>query len=162
MTIRPAKFGDIPRMAELLAEMHALSCYADRGTFEVRELKGFLMTSIQRHGGSNPGATLVLVAEKAGAVEGFLIGLLDRAYHLMKELYATDIFFWLSARADPRDAIRLIETFMKWAEQNPRVIEVRLGITDAIGDFERIAVLYRRLGLQQTGVMYGKRFDRAA
>lgn len=152
--IRPARFGDIPRMAELLAEMHARSIYVGRGTFEVRELKGWLMSMIQRHGSPHPGGTLVNVAEQNGVVEGFLVGLLDRCYHLMRELSATDVFFYVSERGDPRDATRLLEAFLKWAMGNERVIEVKMGATNAIADPDRTARLYERAGLQKCGVIY--------
>jgi len=154
MTIRAAKFGDIPALAALMCEMHARSCYAGRAELDLKATKGLFFNAIQRHGGSVAGSTLANVAERDGTVEGFLIGVLDNCYHVLVELMATDLFTYVSERGDPRDAIRLLEAFMKWAKANPRVIEVRLGATNAIGDFERTAVLYKRIGLEQCGGLY--------
>lgn len=154
MTIRSAKFGDIPRLTELMQEMHTRSCYAARATLDVKATKALFMASIQRHGSHHVGGTSVEVAEKDGVVEGFLIGILDRCYHVLSQLMATDLFFYLSERGDPRDAMRLLNGFVTWAKGNPAVIEVRMGATNAIGDFERTSVLYRRAGLERCGEMY--------
>lgn len=154
--IRPARFADIPVLARLLREMHGRSTYAGRATLDDRTSKAFLMNALQRNGGRAPGATLCVVAERGGEVVGFLLGLIDHCYHVLAELYATDLFFYVSAKGDPFDASRLLGAFLKWAETNPRVIEIRMGITDALGDPERTSVLYERYGLERSGLMYGK------
>jgi len=158
--IRPAAFGDIPRLAELLGEMHARSVYAGRAELDVREAKALMLRSIQRHGGRRAGSTLVMVAATDGVVHGFLLGLLDRVYHVLGALLATDVFFYVDGHGDPRDARRLLRALMAWADTNPAVIEVRMGATGAIGDWRRTEKLYQRAGMHQAGVIYERRIAR--
>ena len=37
---------------------------------------------VTRHGGQHEGGALVMVAEHDGQVEGFIVGMLDRVYHI--------------------------------------------------------------------------------
>jgi len=159
MTIRPAKFGDITRMAELMTEMHQKSIYADRCGLDIKLSKALFFNCIQKHGHLHEGGARVVVAEKAGQVEGFLIGMLERVYHVGDKLMATDLFFCTSEAADPRDASRLIDDFLKWAKGNPAVVEVLMGVTNAIGDYSRAEKLYSRKGLSRCGVMYEGRVE---
>lgn len=158
--VREGKFTDIPRIAELLQESHQRSIYAQTATFDPQEAKQLGLRALQRHGHMNNGGTLVLVSETAGVVEGFIIGLLDNVYPCLKELMATDLFFILSERADGNDAREMIKRLMAWAESNPKVIEVHLGVTSAISDWQRTAKFYERLGLVQCGAMYRKEVAR--
>lgn len=160
MSVRAAKFGDIPRLHELMEEAFLGSIYADRGSIDEKVCKGLFMSSMQKHGGPYAGSTLVNVAERNGAVEGFLLGMLDRVYHVGDKLMATDVYFWGSGRSDPRDMLRLLDQFEKWAEASPLCIEIKLGATNAFGDYERVGELYRRKGYQQCGVIYEKRIAR--
>lgn len=154
MTVRPALFADVPRLAELVCEGHARSIYADRGEIDLKETKALFVRSIQRSGGRSEGSTLVLVAEAGGAVEGFIVGLVDRIYHVLDKLYVTDIFFFCTERADPKDARHLLDRLIAWGKSIPGVIEIKLGITDLFGDWRRQEVLYKRAGLKQSGVFY--------
>lgn len=160
MTIRAAKFGDIPRLAELMEEAFRASIYADRGNIDERVCKGLFMNSMQKHGGQYAGSTLVNVCEKNGVVEGFLLGAFDRVYHVGDKLMASDVFFHLSPRADPRDAIRLLNDFLTWAEANPLVVEIKMGVTNILGDWTRLEPLYRRKGFDQCGALFEKRIQR--
>ena len=64
MTVRDAKFAEIPQIADLLVEAHGRSRYAGTDVqVDVRETKALLSRSIQRHGGEHIGSTLVLVAQ---------------------------------------------------------------------------------------------------
>ena len=107
----------------------------------------------QRHGALSDGGTLVLVSECEGVIKGFVIGILDRVYHIGTKLMATDLFTFNSPDGDPRDGLRLIDGLIAWAESN-HVIEIKLGAVDAVGDFERTAKVFRRRGLKQSGVIY--------
>jgi hypothetical protein len=155
--IRPAAFSDVPAMAAVLREAYAASIYADRATFDEREAKSLFVRALQRHGHKTPGGSFVMVAEQAGAVEGFIIGCLERVYHVLEELMATDLFFLCSARADPHDAGRLLKAFTAWAEANPRVIEIHMGVTNAMGDWTKAGRLYQRQGFTEAGALYERR-----
>lgn len=160
MAIRDACFIDIPRLAELAVEFWQRSIYAHNTTLDVIEFKQLMARALHRNGHQNEGGSLVLVAEKGGQIEGFLVGLLDRVYPCLNKLMATDLLFILSERVDGRDAAKMLKRLMAWAESNPKVIEVHLGVTSAIGDWQRTAKLYERLGLEQHGAMFRREFDR--
>ena len=69
----------------------------------------------------------------------------------------TDLVFTFAENAEPRDAMTMIQRVIHWAEANPKVIEVHLGVTDAIGgDWKRVGRMYEHLGLEQCGGMYRK------
>jgi len=144
--IRPAKYSDIPRLVELAKELHGRSRYADYG-LRVAKVKDLIMESIRSGNGC------VFVAEINGIIEGFIVGAIDDLYHILKAKYATDIFFYVSKR-DQRSAPGLLDAFIEWAKIVPSVVSIRLGATDAVGDYERVAKLFARKGLKQEGVMY--------
>ena len=159
MTIRPARFGDIPRLAELMQEMYERSIYRDDCELDIKATKAMLMQAIQRHGGQYDGSTLLLVAEGSGTVEGFIIAALSRLYGIGTKLMAADTHFYVSPGSYPRNAFRLIEGFTAWAEGNKRVIEIDLCATDAVGEFRRTEKLYRRKGFKPFGVILSKRIN---
>lgn len=154
MTVRAAKFADIPAMTQVLADGYARSIYAGTATFDGEATRQLLARALHRHGHQNNGGSLVMVSDKDGSVEGVMIGMLDQVYPVLKELMVSDLLFVFTERADPRDARDMIRQLIAWAEQNPKVVEVHLGVTNAIGDWERTAKLYERLGLQRCGAMF--------
>lgn len=154
MSVRPARFGDIPALYALMEEMHGRSIYRDVDEIDERECKRLFMGCIQRHGQTNEGGCLVLVAERDGKVEGFIIGMLDRLYHVGRKLVATDLFFYVSERGDPRDAGRLLDEMIAWAAGAKNVVAIRPGITDAIDPDCRARALYERRGFRKAGVIY--------
>lgn len=160
MSVRTANFRDIQALANLCKESHQRSVYAKSATFDITEAKQLFARTIQRHGHLNNGGTLVLVSEKDGVIEGFMIGMLDQVYPCLKELVATDLLFIVSERADARDARVMLKQLITWAEGNPKVIEIRLGVTGAIGEWQRTGKLYEHIGLQQCGGIYRFEFDR--
>lgn len=159
--IRDAKFADVMALTALLCEAHARSKYAGLGNVDMAEAKRLLCASIQRHGGQHDGATLVLVAEDADKrLCGLFLGMLQRVYHIGDILEATDVFFYLAEGADPRDAKRMLDTFTAWAEGAPKVVTIRHGVTDIMGDHERTERLFRRRGMARSGVIYERRVER--
>jgi hypothetical protein len=118
------------------------------------------METIQRHGHKNMGGTLVMVSEKDGKIEGFMIAMLDQVYPCLKQMVATDLLGILTDQADARDARVMLHAIEEWAAGNPKVIELRLGVMGAITDWERTAKLYSRLGFEQCGGIFNKRFQR--
>lgn len=162
MAVRAAKFADIPHMALLLEESYRRSIYAGKATFDIVEAKQLIVRAINRHGHINYGGSLVLVSETAGMVNGLLIGVLDNVYPCLKELVATDLLFIQAEHADPKDGVLLLKNLIAWAEANPRVIEIHLGVASTVGDWERTGKLYERLGLERCGAMFRMGFDRAS
>lgn len=150
--IRPSRFTDIPRLAALLGEMHARSVYATRATPDIKAFKALCVQAIQRHG-----TTACLFVAEGEAVEGFIMGTLDRLFGISHETYATDLFFYCSNRAHARDAGGLLDAFLGWAERAPGVIEIRLGVSGAIGDWRRAGALYQRRGMVADGALYVRR-----
>ena len=154
--IRPAKFADIPAMAGMLDEMFQQSIYVGHDEPDMKVAKGLLMHALQRHGSPGYSGTNVMVADVGGKAEAMLVGVTDRVYHIGHMMTATDLYYYASPRAGARAAIALIDNFLDWAEGHPKVVEICLGATNAVGDYHRTELLYRRKGLEQTGVMYGK------
>jgi hypothetical protein len=130
--------------------------YADIDELDAREAKALFARCLQRHGGTNAGATLVMVSETNGVMEGFIIGALDRIYHIGTKLMATDIYFIMLPRADPRDSLKLFKAFEAWAWNNPKVIEIKLGTTFEYGK-RPVDKIYVRNGYAVTGNLYVKR-----
>ena len=121
--------------------------------------KSLLVNSIQRHGAVGVGGTCVFVSENDGAIDGVIVGVLDRVYHVFDKLSATDLAFYVAPGGSPSSAGALFDAFFEWAEGIEGVIEVQIGATDMIQDYERTAALYRRKGFTQTGVIYERRTD---
>ena len=159
MTCRPARFGDIPRLTELMAEMYERSIYRHDCEFDEKAARALLMRCIQRHGGQQDGSTFVFVADRAGIAEGFIIAALSRLYGIGTKLGAADTHFYISSRAHARDAFKLIDAYRTWAAENSQVIEINLCATDAVGEHRRTEKLYRRLGFESFGVILSLRVN---
>lgn len=154
--IRPAKFFDTVRIVDLMHEMHERSCYAQLDVIDDRYAHKLVSNCIQRHGGSHDGAALVMVAVHDQKVEGFLIGILDRLYHLGTKLSANDLFLYTSKKCHPTDFVRLLETYISWAENNPKVGEIKLSWTDAVPGAERMGKMYEMKGFDYCGGIYSR------
>jgi hypothetical protein len=158
--IRQAKCGDIPALTELMLDMYRRSQYVEYDEPDIKETKSILLQAITRHGLKAAGGTCVFVIEEDGTLTGFIIGVLERFYHIGKKLSATDLFYYAIDGADPREAIRLFDAYLEWARKIPNVIRIRNGATDAIGDYGKVEKLYQRRGLTQEGVIYGMWVER--
>lgn len=152
--IRSAKYVDIPRLVEIIESQHGKTYYAHNTAIDPVMAKQFLVQCIQRHGHINYGGCLVLVSEKAGIVEGFIIGVLDQIYPVSPALRATDLFFLLTDQAPKTDAVKMIKRVVAWGESCPKVVEVFLGVSDVLGDWLNTAKLYETLGLHQCGGLF--------
>jgi len=154
MTVRTAKFTDIPAILSMLEEMYEKSVYKGRDEIEPREARRLITTSLQRHGQMGPGGACVFVCGPEGAANGFIIGILDRIYHIGKKLMATDLYWYASDDASRKDAIALFDTYCVWADTNPRVLEIKPGATDAVGDYRRTEIIFKRKGFRQCGSIW--------
>ena len=150
--IRAAKFSDIPSIVQLMKEGHARSKYANRDEIDVAEAKRLLMQFIQRHGLKREGGTCVFVTD---AVDGFMMGMLDRVYHVGTKLVAQDLFYYCRETTPPQSALGLLAAYTDWAESVPNIIEIRNGITDIVNaeNVVRVESLYQRQGFSRCGVL---------
>ncbi len=112
MAVRPAKFGDIPAIADLLKEAHGRSKYASLSGFDMKAAKGLAMHAIQRHGLLANGGACAFVVDTPAAIEtapaprvqGFLLGIVQPLYLLGDALEAQDLHF-LCANGAPVDFV---------------------------------------------------------
>lgn len=158
--IRPAKNADIMALVALIQEMHQRSKYREIDQVDVPMVKKLLLAGIQRHGAQHDGGALVLVSVKDDQPVGFLYGLLTRVYNIGTRLEATDLFFYMGDAADPRDAFKLLDAFDAWVAENPKVVVVRQGATNAIEAYSRMERVLRRRGMDQSGVIYERSIER--
>lgn len=149
--IRPAKFFDTVRIVDLMHEMHENSRYRDVDEIDDRYTHKLVSQCIQRHGFTNDGGALVMVAVRDQRVEGFMIGILDRVYHIGKKLAANDLFLYCSPKAHPTDFRKLFDAYVSWAMNNPKVAEIKASWTDAVPGAERIEGVYEARGFRYCG-----------
>lgn len=152
--IRPSKFSDIPRIVDLLVEMHGASKYAGKVDVDRRAAHALLQQCVTRNGGLHEGGALVNVVEHKGTVEGFMVGMLDRVYHIGAKLSAKDVYLYVTPAASKLDARRLIKAYVRWAVENPKVFEINLSWTDTMEDAEKIGDLYNALGFRKCGEIF--------
>jgi hypothetical protein len=159
--IRPAKFCDIMAMVGLWKAAHMRSEKYKRATFDEKEAQKRLKNCILAHGIPRDGGSWCMVFEKDGWLQGFIIGFLDRVEDVGVELFATDWKFLVDPAADARAALLLRDSFMAWAQANPRVIEIVVGVHDALGgDYRRTAKLWEQKGLSEIGLILGMNIER--
>ena len=113
---RTAKFGDIPRIAELLEQGAQRSKYRGRASFDVTVAKALLVNAIQRHGAVGVGGTCVFVTEHDGMIDGVIVGVLDRVYHVFDKLSAADLVFYVAPDGSAKSWGRLIDAFNEWVD----------------------------------------------
>jgi hypothetical protein len=152
--IRDPKFGDIPRIYELLVQGHTRSRYAGSDEISKEVCKGNTMLAIRNHGKG----MFLMVAENEATqrVEGFVMGSTDRLYGLGVTLLETTMMhFYASSDVDPRDPERMFDAYVAWAKSIPNVVHIRACATDIIGDYKAVARFFRNKGFTQTGVIFG-------
>lgn len=157
--IRPALFTDIPRVEELLREMYAASKYAGRVAISDKAMRDLLMHCVQFQRKPGPAGTNFDVIEAFGRVCGFMIGQLDRVYHIGNKLMAQDMFLYVSPGGPASAAPRLIESYIAWASGNPKVLEILCSWNDTMPGAERLAPLLIRKGFTKTGEIFERRTD---
>ena len=114
MSIRAARFTDIPRIVEIMEDAHERSRDVARTTFDEVDAKQLLLRSIQRHGHMNYMGSLVMVCEYNGIVRGFIIGIIDLVLPGLKEYKVTDLLFLVGQGAAPGDARDMVQAVIEW------------------------------------------------
>jgi hypothetical protein len=154
--IRPATPADLPRLYELVLEMHARSEYARRGIgVDEASARSILKDGVYRNGRTNNGGTLLNVVEFRGEVEGFMLGLLQRVYTIGDRLEAQDYWLFTTKRCPRVGWGKLVDAYLAWALNNPKVADVRASWTDAAGvDGEKLGRIYEKKGFRRCGAIY--------
>lgn len=152
--IRAAKFVDVPRIVELLVEMQAASKYRDISEVDERAAHALVAHCVQRNGHTTDGGALVQVVEVSGTVEGFMIGVLGRVYHIGKKLNADDAFLHCTKRAPKSAMNRLFQAYLDWAMSNPRVATIKASWTDALPGAARMGGFYTKKGFSRVGEIF--------
>jgi len=144
----------MPALVALLTDMYERSKYRNIVDVDWKVAKSLLLQAITRQGAKCAGGSCVFVIDRSGYIEGFIVGILDRVYHIGAKLMATDLFYYVRPSSGAHDAAKLFDAFVDWARSVPDVIEIRNGATDAIGDFRRVEKWWQRRGMKQVGVIY--------
>lgn len=153
--IRRARMADVHRLVELLEYAHARSIYAGRIGVDVAYARKYLAGAVMRNGNVYQGGSLVMVAEDSdGAVQAFVLGLLDRVYGVCDALQAYDHFL-IATRTAPKGAmLALFNAYVDWAAANPRVFEIGASHTDALPGSERMIGVFKRAGFRRCGSIF--------
>lgn len=155
--MRPAIFGDVPRIVELLVELHPHTIYAGRCNVSEEVAHRTLRALVGRNGHTNDGGACVLVeVDDAGEVQGFIVGLLSRVYFIGNKFEANDVYLHLTDKAPTGALMRLISGYVGWADANPLVVDVKLSWSNALPSGERMASIYERLGFVRSGEVYSR------
>lgn len=152
--IRPAKCQDIPAVVALLQEGHSRSRYAKFGPIDVAYTKKLLLNFIPRHWQTGIFGTHCNVADRDGKLVGLHFGLKQRVEDIGSLYTAIEFKFYVSDRSSPFAAAALVKSFIKWAESDPKVIEVRPAATDIIDDWHVAAKFYESAGFTQSGAIF--------
>jgi len=145
--LRPANVSDVHEVIALCKSEHVRGSYShieiDENKF--KRLFAAMVCSKQ---------AFVWVAEYEGEITAIIMGIIDEVFFSRKK-YATDILF-----VSRRGGGYLIKRFIKWARDNPSVIDIRMGVSSDSGDPERVGKLYEGLGLNKIGGLYHEAIER--
>ena len=157
--IRSARFEDVPALAAMLRDMHGRSKYAGRVDISEKAMDSVLTGMVAQQGQKGPQGSCCAIAVEGSAPVGFIVGLLDRVYHIGNRLVANDVYLWLRPGANALHTLQLVRFYLKWARSVRAVLEIRLSWTDALPGAERLGRLYGRLGAERVGEIYELRLD---
>lgn len=160
--IRPARHQDIPLLLAMLHEMHADSKYAGRVDICEKVADALLTSAIATHGQFGPQATHIVLSEDARGCAGFMLGSLDRVYHIGNKLVANDAYLYVRSNRAPTHVIRLIDDYIAWALAIRAVIEIRISWTDTLPGAEKLGAIYGRKGFSLVGEIWEMRLDMEA
>lgn len=155
--LRRATFSDLPRLMELMEETHAKSRYADMGvSLDKNSAREMLHAGLSRNGLQMETGMLLNVIEKAGKVEGFMLGVLQRVHSVGNRLEAQDLWLYCTKKAPKIGMLKLIDAYVEWANGNPKCAEISLSWTDAVKGIDGAAIgkAYQRQGFQPAGEIW--------
>lgn len=152
--IRPGKSSDAFALAEILTERQRDSRFAGKVQVDGLLARRLFAQAAQRHGGTTDGATFLMVSERKGEVEAFMLGSLSRVYIIGDALCASDTFLLGRQGCSPVILMRLLDAYIAWAEANPRVCEIGLSWADSIPGSATIQRAYTRRGFTECARTY--------
>lgn len=94
------------------------------------------------------------VAEVDGEVVGFILGMQEEHF-FSKDWYATDMCFCVLPE-HASQAVWLLRRFIRWAQKNPKVKSIMLGVSSGLDIGGRLGKLYEKHGIVSAGGLYVK------
>lgn len=158
--IRPARTTDVFAIADILCERAKDSRFHGITAPEPKLARQMFAQAVQRHGGTNEGATFLMVNETEGEIDAFMFGALNRIYMVGDMLGATDVFLLGAKDCDPRAMRWLVDAYIKWAESSPKVVEIGLSWSDSIAGSEAVTRHYERRGFVLRSKTYSREVRR--
>lgn len=153
--IRPAKSSDAFDIVAIIEERYPETRYAGEVAIDARLARQVMAQAVQRHGGTTEGATFLMVSENGeGVIEAFVLGGLQRVYMIGDKLAASDYFLMSRKGSDPRAMQALVDAYVGWAIDNPRVYEIGLSWSDAIPGTSAMNAVIERRGFELCGTTY--------
>lgn len=159
--IRAARAIDRPALVALLQEGFRRSRYSSLGNVSVKHAEDLLLGAILKHGVKAVDGTHCMVVERRGEIAGLHFGMKQRVYLIGDKFSATDLFYYVRP-GSPFDAVALLESFIAWAESDPRVVEIQPGTTDAVQDWRIAGHLYEKRGFEQCGAIFRRHTKKRA
>lgn len=156
MKLRAARAVEAPALVDILLERHPETVYAREGV-QIDEVlaRKIIAHHIHRSGGTNEGGTFVCVAvNDDDEPVAFVMGALARVYMVGDKLQAVDCFLIGRKDVSPSVLDQLLDTYVEWAMDNPKVYDVQASWTDIIPNTDRFDATYRRKGFTRCGAVY--------
>lgn len=155
MRLRAANSSEAFPLVDILLDRHVDTIYAGHVEIDEPLARKIIAHAIHRHGGTNEGATFVMVAvDDDDAPQAFVMGSLVRVYGIGKMLEAVDNYL-VGRRDVPAPVLdRLFGEYVSWAIANPKVHEVQASYTDVIPGSDRFDMAYRRKGFVPCGAIF--------
>lgn len=157
MIIRAPRTTEVFSLCDMLVRLHPLTRFADEVLVDEKYTRMLLAQTIQKNDGRHDGGTFIRVAEgDDGRILGFIAGMLDRVYHIGNRLWAQDMFLTVEADAPMRTSSLLIDAYVAWAMDNPKVYEIHLSHLDAFPGQDRLDRHYEHRGFIRCGAVFRK------
>jgi len=156
IAFRPARATDVPELVSIIEERFTETRFLGAGHVDKDVARKFLAPATFRHGQTNGGATWfeVAVDDETGRIEAFILATLVRAYCVGSKLWAQDIMLLGRPDADPRALNGLLDHYIAWGNDNPRVVEITLSWSDILPEAPRMDAIYTRKGFKRCGAFY--------
>lgn len=155
MILRPARAVDAPTLVAILAERYPEMRYAGTVAIDETYARKVLSQASFKHGHTNDGGMFLMVAEDdASVIQAFMLAFLSRVYLFGDKLWAQDGILMARKDAPARAASQLIDAFMDWASDNPKVVEINTSWTDIMPTGPLMDRVYRAKGFVPCGAIY--------
>lgn len=161
MTVRLATYDDMAALMDLMKDAHDASRYGVFSRMREGHAERAVFNAIAgMKEPAAPNATVVIVADSDGGIEGAIVGVLRPLYELLEAQVASDVFWYCRETASPRTALRLLRRFHDWAETWTGDLVFRHGVHDAISDPRRTGRVFEAQGFRKAGAIYEKEVTR--